>query len=70
VVQGAQDTLVWKEDTHAFVAALREASDNVVGYAEIPYAQHAFDLMVTRRSVHAVRAMSRFLQHTFESHSV
>ena len=70
VVQGAQDTLVWKEDTHAFVAALREASDNVVGYAEIPYAQHAFDLMVTRRSVHTVRVMSRFLQHTFESHSV
>ncbi len=62
VVQGAQDTLVWREDARAFVAALRSVSKNPVGYAEIPFAQHAFDLMSTRRSVYTVRAITRFLE--------
>jgi acetyl esterase/lipase len=63
IVQGAQDTLVWREDARAFVAALGKVSTSVVGYAEIPYAQHAFDLMTNRRSVHTVRAITRFLSH-------
>ena len=63
VVQGAQDTLVWREDARAFVAALRRVSTEPVGYAEIPFAQHAFDLMTTRRSVYTVRAITRFLEY-------
>jgi acetyl esterase/lipase len=63
IVQGAQDTLVWSEDARAFVSALGKVSTSVVGYAEIPYAQHAFDLMTNRRSVHTVRAIARFLTH-------
>ena len=63
VVQGAQDTLVWPEDARAFVDALCKASTKPVGYAEIPFAQHAFDLMTTRRNVYTVRAITRFLDH-------
>ena len=62
VVQGAQDTLVWREEPRYFVEQMRAAGNTVVGYAEVPYAQHAFDLMVTRRSVHTVRAITTFLQ--------
>ncbi len=63
VVQGAQDTLVWREDARAFVDALRKVSTSPVGYAEVPFAQHAFDLMNTRRNVYTVRAITRFLEH-------
>ena len=63
IVQGAKDTLVWKEEARSFAKALREVSTNPVAYAEIPYAQHAFDLMTNRRCVHTVRAMTQFLEH-------
>lgn len=69
IVQGAQDTLVWKEEARSFADKLREVSTSPVGYAEIPYAQHAFDLMTNRRSVYTVRAISRFLEHVRNSAS-
>ena len=63
IVQGAHDTLAWREDARAFAAALGGVSASAVAYAEIPYAQHAFDLMTTRRSVYTVRAIARFLEY-------
>lgn len=62
VVQGGQDTLVWAEEARHFVAAMR-AAGNIAGYAEVPFAQHAFDILVTRRSVETVRAIEQFLEH-------
>lgn len=62
VVQGAQDTLVWAEEARRFVADLRVMSTQPVGYAEVPHAQHAFDLMVNRRSLAFVRAVETFLE--------
>lgn len=62
VVQGAQDTLVWREEPRYFVEQMRAAGNTVVGYAEVPYAQHAFEIMVTRRSTYTVRAITAFLQ--------
>lgn len=62
VVQGAQDTLVWREEPRHFVEQMRAAGNTVVGYAEVPYAQHAFEIMVTRRSTYTVRAITAFLQ--------
>jgi acetyl esterase/lipase len=58
VIQGAQDTLVHREEARDFVEALRKVSDEPVGYAEIPYAQHAFDVFVTPRSLMAVHAVT------------
>lgn len=62
VVQGAQDTLVWREEARHFVEAMR-AAGNSITYAEVPFAQHAFDIMVTRRSMHTVRMITGFLEH-------
>jgi len=62
VVHGANDTLVPVRDARAFVAALRAASKAPVLYAELPYTQHAFDVLPSVRSAHAVAAVVRFLE--------
>jgi acetyl esterase/lipase len=62
VIHGAYDSLVWVEDARHFVAALRAVSREPVVYAEVPFAQHAFDLMTTVRSVHIVNALARFCE--------
>lgn len=61
VVHGTRDTLAWVEDARAFVAALRATSQAPVVYAELPGAQHAFDVMFTVRSAHVVTAVDRWL---------
>lgn len=62
VIQGSQDTLVWVEEARRFVEDLRALSTSTVAYAEVPYAQHAFDVLVTRRSLVMVRAVEAFLE--------
>jgi acetyl esterase/lipase len=49
VVHGDQDTLVIVEDARRFVEQLRTTSSNPVAYAELPGAQHGFDLFPSRR---------------------
>ena len=61
VIHGANDSLVWCEGARAFVAALRAASRSPVAYAELPGAQHAFDLFWSPRSAHTVEAIAAFL---------
>lgn len=68
VIQGSNDTLVWVEEARRFVADLRIISTQPVAYAEIPYAQHAFDVMVTRRSLAFVRAVEIFLESVRSRH--
>jgi acetyl esterase/lipase len=62
VVHGTNDTLVPVAEARAFVSALREVSKSVVLYAELPYTQHAFDVLPSVRSAHAVAAVVRFLE--------
>jgi acetyl esterase/lipase len=62
VIHGAQDTLAFIEDARLFVAALRGASKSPVVYAEVPHAQHAFDVFHSERSAQAVAAVHRFLE--------
>ena len=50
VVHGEADTLVPAGEARAFVAALREHSKAPAAYAEIPGAQHAFELFPSLRS--------------------
>jgi acetyl esterase/lipase len=45
----------------AFVDALRRVSTEPVAYAELPGAQHAFDMMYNKRTAHTVDAVERFL---------
>jgi acetyl esterase/lipase len=61
VIHGAHDTLVPVEQARWFVEKLREASRNPVAYAELPYAQHGFDMVSSTRTHHALRAIERFL---------
>jgi acetyl esterase/lipase len=62
VVHGTHDTLVPVAEARRFVEALRAVSTAPVLYAELPYAQHAFDVLPSLRSAHAVAAVVRFLE--------
>lgn len=61
VIQGSHDVLVWREEARRFVDRLRAVSANPVVYWEVPGAQHAFDMLNSRRSVVAVDAVERFV---------
>jgi acetyl esterase/lipase len=62
VVHGTHDTLVPVAEARRFVEALRAVSEAPVLYAELPYTQHAFDVLPSIRSAHAVAAVVRFLE--------
>jgi acetyl esterase/lipase len=61
VLHGASDTLVSVDQARLFVQRLKEVSKKSVVYAELPGAQHAFDLFPSIRSAHIVRAIDRYL---------
>ena len=62
VVQGTHDSLVWVEEARSFVRCLRGESEQAVAYAELPGAQHAFDVFHSVRSEHVLNAASEFLE--------
>ena len=61
VLHGTGDAVVVPEQSRAFVRALRSVSEQVVAYAELPHAQHGFDLLPTPRTRLMVRAVEAFL---------
>ena len=61
VIHGVHDTLVPVAQARLFVEKLREVSNKAVVYAELPGAQHAFDIFPSIRSAHVVRAIDRYL---------
>jgi acetyl esterase/lipase len=61
VIHGDLDSLVAVEQARLFVSELRRTSRRSVVYAELPGAQHAFDVFHSIRSTHAVRAVDRYL---------
>jgi acetyl esterase/lipase len=65
VIHGERDSLVPVREAREFVRRLRETSENPVVYAEIPGAQHAFDIFPSIRSAHVVRGVQRFLEQTY-----
>jgi acetyl esterase/lipase len=62
VIHGRNDTLAPVQQARAFVEALRETSDATVTYAELPGAQHAFEVFSSIRSQHTIAAVQRWLQ--------
>ena len=60
VAHGDQDTLVVVDDARCFVDELRTRSSNPVAYAELPGAQHGFDLFRSRRFETVVDAIEAF----------
>ncbi|MFG1922511.1 alpha/beta hydrolase fold domain-containing protein [Cryptosporangium sp. NPDC048952] len=61
VLHGANDSLVPVRGARRFVEDLRATSKQPVVYAEIPGAQHAFEIFGTRRAHAAAEAIERFL---------
>ena len=61
VLHGTHDGLVSVEQARLFVQRLRDQGGATVVYAELPGAQHAFDVFPSIRSSHVVRAIDRFL---------
>src|SRR6185437_6268849 len=62
VLQGTNDTLVPVETTRTFVARLRAVSRQPVAYAELPLAQHAFDVLASLRCLATTSAVGDFLE--------
>ncbi|UXA18774.1 alpha/beta hydrolase [Mycobacterium sp. SMC-4] len=65
VLHGRNDSLVPVEQARAFVAKLQDASTQPVVYAELPYAQHAFDMLGSARAAHAAVAVEQFLAEIY-----
>jgi len=63
VIQGTHDCLVFVEEARIFVKALRSVSRNPVVYAELPGAQHAFDIFHSVRARDAIQAVARFCEY-------
>ena len=65
VIHGAHDSLAPVGEARRFVAKLREVSRNPVVFAEMPGAQHAFDVFPSIRTAHVVRAVERFADYVY-----
>ena len=62
VLQGVNDTLVPVETARIFVDRLRAVSRQPVAYAELPLAQHAFDVLASLRCQATTSAVGDFLE--------
>jgi acetyl esterase/lipase len=63
VIHGDIDTFTRPEQARAFAGALAVESSNPVVFAELPGAQHAFDVMPWVRTAATVRAIGKFLTY-------
>ncbi len=61
VLHGSRDSLADVRQARLFVERLKSVSTASVVYAELPGAQHAFDVFLSIRSAHVVRAIDRYL---------
>jgi len=71
IVQGTSDNLVFPAESRAFVDRMRNVSQEVVAYVEVPRAQHAFDAVPTVRTGHVINGVGRFLidLHSLHRHT-
>lgn len=61
VIHGTVDTLVPVQDARHFVELLRAQSKAPVLYAELPGAQHAFEVFPSERTGHVLAGVERFI---------
>ncbi len=62
VIQGSNDTLVAPEVARRFVERLRATSTAAVAYLELPWTQHAFEVMATPKARATTLGAVRFLE--------
>ncbi|WP_252159198.1 alpha/beta hydrolase, partial [Mycobacterium tuberculosis] len=65
VLHGRHDSLIPVAEAHAFVEELRAVSKSPVAYADLPHAQHAFDVFGSPRAHHTAEAVARFLSWVY-----
>ena len=65
VIHGELDTLVPVGEAREFVTALRRVGCESVTYAELPGAQHAFELFPSVRTLYTINAVDRFLANVY-----
>ena len=69
LLHGDRDVLAPVEQARAFFERLVAVSRQPVAYAELHGAHHAFDVLSSTRSAHAVLAVERFLGAVYGRHS-
>jgi acetyl esterase/lipase len=70
VLHGRNDSLIPVEQGRTFAKRLREVSRQPVAYAELPFAQHAFDIFGSVRAAHATVAVEQFLAEIYSKRQV
>lgn len=68
VIHGSLDTLVPISGARHFVDRLREESRQPVCYAELPGAEHAFEVLPSIRTIYVVAGAERFLDYIYSAH--
>ena len=63
VIHGNRDTLAPVEEARRFCEEFRSRGHGKIAYAEIPGAQHAFEIFHSRRTLLVIRGVERFLAH-------
>jgi acetyl esterase/lipase len=66
VVHGTHDSVCPVAEARSFAETLRAASRQPVVYAEVPGAQHAFEIFPSVRTAHALDGATRFLARVYE----
>lgn len=70
VLHGRNDSLIPVEQARSFTARLREVSRQPVVYAELPCAQHAFEIFGSARAAQAALAVEQFLAEVYAKRPV
>lgn len=65
VLHGTDDSLIPVGEAREFVDELRAVSKSPVAYAELPNAQHAFDIFSSPRAHKSAEAVARFLSWVY-----
>ena len=65
IIHGTHDSLASVEEARHFAQALQQTSKQPVAYAEIPGAQHAFEIFHSLRTSVVVQAVDRFLAWSY-----
>jgi acetyl esterase/lipase len=70
VIHGERDTLVPVAEARRFTETLRASMRVPVAYAEIPGAQHAFEIFPSLRATFVVHGVERFLAWLYSAYLV
>ncbi|POP51467.1 alpha/beta hydrolase [Zhongshania marina] len=68
IIHGEADTLVPVQESRVLYDALKEVSNQAVSYAELPDAQHAFEIAISLRTQIVVNHLTLYLNELYRRH--